>query len=130
VSFNTHPVYSQKEIEEGLDKALARHGLSGLQEWGHVAVQFVTLAMLQDVLLLDKKGAPFGRLLLSFTRAHVQLNAIVDYAVKPGTRAVFPVLLVQNRWYPMTPTDAPVLPRELVRVRFHGGIPAILGAQP
>jgi len=104
--------------------------LPGLQEWAHVAVQFVTLAMLQEVVLLDENEVRFGGLGLRFTRPNVELCASVVSTFNPTVRLVFPVLLVQNRWYPMKPTDMPVYPREIVRVRFHGGVPAILGAQP
>jgi hypothetical protein len=129
VLFTGQPAYSQKEVAEGLDKALARHNLAALQEWAHVAVQFVTLAMLQGVGLLDEKCVRFGGLGLGFTRRNVQLLAYVESTLKPHLRLVFPVLLVQNRWYPMEATAVPFTPPELVRVSFHGGVAAILGAQ-
>jgi hypothetical protein len=128
-------VFSESEIADAFDVALADHGLASLSIQRHRQLQLAMISMLQGVRFADKAGKSFGSLNVAISRDRIELHGVVTLN-KSGARArfpvqaAFPVLTVKNDCFPMHSPNGQVRPNGMLKVVVREGVAALDGVKP
>jgi hypothetical protein len=112
------PVFSKAEISHSINQVLQHIGLPSFEESHIDQILVCIMSLLQEVRILDRKGAELGRLILVHTASELQL--LGEVWVLNKLYATFPVLIAPNRYIP-GPNGGTPMPTVLVEVSVRDG---------